>query len=201
MKHGLSLRGIDLAKNVFQLHAEDASGMELWRNRRQGAGRVSAPAACRTDRHGGERLDLRCGPTADDAVRADQERRTKVARSLERERDLLVKQRTQLANAVRGLLAEQGIIARIGQAGFEARAAEIDAADSAIPRLLLTALKPLVEQWRALRANIDALEADIVIRGKSDERMCRLLKIPGVGPITAHGLVTAIGDPRRFSGR
>jgi|SRR5271166_3564 transposase len=232
--------GIDLAKNVFQLHAEDASGKVLWRKRLRrealGAFLRKQPAAligmeaCGSAHYWGRELgalghevrlmhakyvkayvkrgksDLRDAEAICEAVQRPSMRfvpiksvEQQVARSLERARDLLVKQRTQLANAVRGLLAEQGIIARVGQAGFETLAAKIDAGDSAIPRLLLTALKPLVEQWRALHANIDALEAGIVTRAKSDERMRRLMKIPGVGPLTAHALVTAIGDPRRFS--
>jgi transposase len=232
--------GIDLAKNVFQLHAEDASGTVLWRKRlrrealgvflRKQPAALIGMEACGSAHYWGRELgalghevrlmhakyvkayvkrgksDLRDAEAVCEAVQRPSMRfvpiksvEQQVARSLERARDLLVKQRTQLANAVRGLLAEQGIIARVGQAGFETLAAKIDAGDSAIPRLLLTALKPLVEQWRALHANIDALEAGIVTRANSDERMRRLMKIPGVGPLTAHALVTAIGDPRRFS--
>ena len=122
-----------------------------------------------------------------------------IDRSLERARDLLVKQRTQLMNATRALLAELGIVARAGLRGFTTLADKITAGDAVIPRPSLTALKPLVEQWRALHASIDELEARLVARAGSDERMRRLMQIPGVGPLTAHAVVTAIGDPTRFS--
>ena len=59
---------------------------------------------------------------------------------------------------------------------------KITAGDAVIPRPSLTALKPLVEQWRALHASIDELEARLVARAGSDERMRRLMQIPGVGP-------------------
>jgi transposase len=121
------------------------------------------------------------------------------ARALERARDLLMKQRTQLTNATRGLLAELGIVASVGLRGFKTLVAKIDAGDSAIPDALLSALKPLVERWRALHTSIDALEGRIVAQAKSDERMRRLQTIPSVGPIIAHALVSAIGDPRRFA--
>ena len=120
------------------------------------------------------------------------------ARALERSRELLVKQRTQVMNAIRGQLAEMGIVASAGLRGFKSLAARIDAADPAIPALLLCALRPLAEHCRALHASIDELEARIVACAKSDERMRRLQQIPGVGPLIAHALVTAIGDARRF---
>jgi transposase len=122
-----------------------------------------------------------------------------IARALERARELLVKQRTQLMNATRALLAELGIVAAAGLRGFKTLAEKIDAGDAAVAKSLLTAVKPLLEQWRALQVSIDELEGRLVQRAKSDERMRRLMKIPGVGPLTAHALVTAIGDPRRFS--
>jgi transposase len=121
-----------------------------------------------------------------------------IDRSLERARELLVKQRTQLMNAARSLLAELGVVARAGLGGFKTLADKIDAGDAAIPERLLTAVKPLLEQWRGLQTSIDELEARLVKRARSDERMCRLMQIPGVGPLIAHALVTAIGDPRRF---
>ena len=121
-----------------------------------------------------------------------------VGRALERSRDLLVKQRTQIINATRGMLTEMGIVAGTGLRGFKALVARIDAGDPAIPALLLSALRPLVEQWRALDASIEELEARIVACARSDERMRRLQQIPGVGPLIAHALVMAVGDARRF---
>lgn len=232
--------GIDLAKSVFQLHAEDRSGEVLWRKRLRREElepflAKQAPAligmeACGSAHHWGRVLralghevrlmhakyvkayvkrgksDLRDAEAICEAVQRANMRfvpiksvEQQIARGLERARDLLMKQRTQLTNATRGLLAELGIVASVGLRGFKTLAAKIDAGDSAIPDALLSALKPLVEQWRALHTSIEALEVRIVAQAKSDERMRRLQTIPSVGPIIAHALVSAIGDPRRFA--
>ncbi len=234
-----SIIGIDLAKSVFQLHAEDAAGRVLWRKRlhREAAAAFLAQQppsligmeACgsahywaRVFRAQGHEVrlmhakyvkayvkrgksDLRDAEACCEAVQRPNMRfvpiksiEQQTGRALERSRELLVKQRTQLMNATRGLLAEIGIVASAGLRGFKTLAARIDAGDPAIPPLLLSALRPLVEQWRALHASIDALEARIVACAKSDERMRRLQQIPGVGPLIAHALVMAIGDARRF---
>jgi transposase len=232
--------GIDLAKSVFQLHAEDASGKLLWKKRlrreelepflRKQPAALIGMEACGSAHHWGRvagalghevrlmhakyvkayvkrgKSDLRDAEAICEAMQRSNMRfvpvktvEQQIARSLESARDLLVKQRTQLVNATRGLLAEQGIVAGVGLRGFHILVAKIDAGDAAIPQSLLMALRPLVEQWRGLQASVDELETQIVQRAKSDERMRRLMKLPGVGPLTAHALVTAMGDPRRFS--
>jgi transposase len=231
--------GLDLAKNVFQLHAEDASGKVLWKKRLRREAfeaflKTLPPAligmeACGSAHHWARVLralghevrlmhakyvkayvkrgksDTRDAEACCEAVRRPNMRFVPVKsveqqtdRALERARELLVKQRTQLMNATRGLLAELGIVAGAGLRGFKTLAARIEAGDDAIPRALLIALKPLLDQWRALQVSIDEFQARIVARAKKDERMRRLQQIPGVGPIIAHALVSAIGDPRRF---
>jgi transposase len=231
--------GLDLAKNVFQLHAEDAFGEVLWKKRLRREElepylRKQPPAligmeACGSAHHwarvisalGHEvrlmhakyvkayvkrgKSDVRDAEAICEAVQRTNMRfvpiksvEQQIDRSLERARELLVKQRTQLMNAARSLLAELGVVARAGLGGFKTLADKIDAGDAAIPERLLTAVKPLLEQWRGLQTSIDELEARLVKRARSDERMCRLMQIPGVGPLIAHALVTAIGDPRRF---
>jgi Transposase and inactivated derivatives len=72
------------------------------------------------------------------------------SRGLERSRDLLVKQRTQLMNCTRSLLAELGIIAAQGRRGFAELVARVSASDAAIPPVLLTALLPLIRQIEGL---------------------------------------------------
>ena len=71
------------------------------------------------------------------------------ARGLERARDLLVRQRTQLMNATRGLLAEFGIVAAQGCRGFARLCEKIEAGDPAIQPVLRPALCSLLAQWRA----------------------------------------------------
>jgi transposase len=120
-------------------------------------------------------------------------------RALHRARDLLVRQRTQLMNAVRAMLAEMGIVAAQGLKGFASLRAMVEGVDPAIPALLLPSLSALVRQWHALDAEAAELEREIVARARADARARRLMSIPGVGPITAHAVVAAIGDGRQFA--
>lgn len=118
------------------------------------------------------------------------------SRGLERSRELLVKQHTQLMNGVRGQLAEFGIVAAQGRRGFAELAARLD--DAALPPVLSLALRTLVRQVDALRIAIAALEAEIMAQAREHPVMRRLAGIPGIGGLTAHAIVTAIGDGRQF---
>jgi transposase len=125
-------------------------------------------------------------------------------RGLERARELLVKQRTQLMNCLRGLFAELGIVAAQGLRGYRHLLEHLggpanDLPKSDLPESLAVALRAMADQVERLEAEIAALETHIVARAKSDPLMRRLASIPGVGPITAHAVVAAIGDGARFS--
>ena len=121
------------------------------------------------------------------------------ARGIETARDMLVRQRTQLMNHLRGSLAELGIVASQGMQGFTALCARIDAGDPAIPQLLRPALGGLLEQWRAAGEAAATLEAQLVARARADASMRRLMRVPGIGPLSAHAIVAAIGDGSQFS--
>ena len=113
------------------------------------------------------------------------------ARSLERSRELLVKQHTQLLNSVRGQLAEFGIAAAQGRNGFAELKAQVLGEGSGLPDVLLGALRTLLDQIEPLKAAIDALEGQIVAAAKADPAMRRLCAIPGVGSLTAHAILAA----------
>jgi len=120
------------------------------------------------------------------------------ARGIETARDLLVRQRTQLMNAVRGLLAEFGLCAAKGNEGFAALCLRIDNADPAIPEALLPSLKAMLHRWQAAGEAAKALEAQLVARVKANPVMRRLMQVPGIGPLSAHAIVAAIGDGAQF---
>jgi transposase len=123
-------------------------------------------------------------------------------RAIHRARDLLVRQRTQLANAIRGLLYEMGLIASKGREGIRAlieRIEAADAADEALDPALLVSLRPLAAQWRALDAEVARLDQAIADEVRQDPLAHRLMTIPGVGPVTAHAVICAVGDGRQFS--
>ena len=120
-----------------------------------------------------------------------------------RARQLLVEQRTRLANAIRGQMAELGIIAQKGQAGFAALLAMIEhPEDPHLPAEIRAILAVLAEQWRSLGPQIAALERQIVARHKQNADSLRLATIPQFGPIVSSALLATAGDATRFkSGR
>jgi transposase len=120
------------------------------------------------------------------------------SRGLERSLDLLTRQRSQLMNSLRSLLAEIGIIARSGERGFaELRQALNDAA-AEIPAVLRESLQLMARHIDALSTSITVLQARIEAVVRNNAVMRRLMTIPGIGPLTAHAVVTAIGDGRQF---
>jgi transposase len=120
-------------------------------------------------------------------------------RALHRGRELLVRQRSQLGNCIRGMLSEMGIIAPQGVAGSARLYALIEAGDEAIPAAQLPILRELLDRWRSLHTAVTALGERIEAAAKADPRARRLMQIPGVGPITAHAVLAAIGDGKSFA--
>ena len=121
------------------------------------------------------------------------------ARGLERSRDLLVRQHTQLMNSVRGQLAEFGVIAAQGRRGFAELAAATAAGTAMVPASVIEMLRLLVQQIDRLGLAIGVLEQRIVKAARADPAMRRLATIPGVGPLSAHAIVTAIGKGNQFA--
>lgn len=120
------------------------------------------------------------------------------ARALERSRDLLVRQSTQLSNSLRSQMAEFGLISAQGREGFAKLRAAIAAADPRLPPVLVVALEALLTQLDGLAGTIAALTKQIETAAKADPVMRRLCTVPGVGPLTAHAVVAAVGDGSQF---
>lgn len=122
---------------------------------------------------------------------------------LHRARELLVRQRTMLINAIRGHCAEFGIIAPQGAR----RATELvdqirQTAAIELPDLARSALLRLADQLDALAVEIHALERRLLAWHRQDQASQRLATIPGVGIITATALSATVVDPSAFrSGR
>jgi len=121
------------------------------------------------------------------------------SRALERSRDLLVRQHTQLMNSVRSQLAEFGLVAAQGRRGFAELATVVTDGSAAVPTLLREVLRLLVQQIDRLGLAIALLERQIVAAAQVHPAMRRLTTIPGVGPLTAHAVVTAIGEGQQFA--
>lgn len=113
-----------------------------------------------------------------------------------RTRDLAVKQRTQLGNALRGHLAEYGWVAPKGAAHLAMLADLLD--DGEIGETLPKAARPMfammVDMLAELDKRIAVLDKEIARRAREDEVARRLMTIPGNGPITATA-IAAIAPP------
>ena len=108
-------------------------------------------------------------------------------------RSLLVKQQTMLANAMRGLATEFGLIVPKGIGKLDELVALVDA-DVAFPEIARQVFTGMLGHCRATSARIEAFEARIVAHARTDETARRLATIPGVGPITASLIAATVGD-------
>lgn len=98
---------------------------------------------------------------------------------LHKVRDLLIRQRTMLINALRGHLAEFGIIAARGPGGVTAAIAALHQVQGGLPMLARVALHGLVDQLRIVRAEITKIEKRIVAWHRGNDVSRRLATIPG----------------------
>lgn len=119
---------------------------------------------------------------------------------LHRSRQLLVRQRTMLSNAIRGHMAELGIVSAKGRNGTaELLKIIANAGDDRIPPTARFCLDALARQYVTLAAEIGAINKQIYASHHSCEDSRRLEGIPGVGPIVATALVAEVGDWKAFS--
>jgi transposase len=125
------------------------------------------------------------------------------ALSMHRTRDLLVKQRTQIVNMIRGLLAEFGIdIAKgLGRALLLARRiVDGEAPDVPIEAARMVGL--LSQQVLDIDARLGQIDRDLLVWQRGNDVARRLMTIPGIGPVGATALAASVTDPHQFrSGR
>jgi transposase len=116
-------------------------------------------------------------------------------------RDLLLKQRTMLSNAIRGHAAEFGVIGAKGPQKIKTLLERIGE-DANVPALAREMLGSLAGQLAALDVRLQGLEAKLMAWHKADPRSQLLATIPGVGPINAVSFSLKVPDATVFrSGR
>jgi transposase len=120
-----------------------------------------------------------------------------------RARDLLMRQRTQLINALRAHLAELGIAAAQGREGLKALLAIIAAeSDPRLPADAHASLIVLAAQLGALQTMIGSIEKRIMAQHRASKESQRVETIPGIGVIGATAITATVTDPKVFrSGR
>lgn len=233
--------GLDIAKQVFQVHAADIEGRPVAKLRLRRAQvleyfRSLPPClvgieACATAHHWARELmalghDVRLMPPGyvkpyvkrnkTDAADAEaiaeavmrptmrfvpvKSAENQAMLMLHRTRELLVRQRTMLATALRAHLAEFGIIAAQGIHRVEKLAAHVH--EPSVPPLAREALMQIVDELASIWRRIDAVEERLVALHRTNPVSRRLVSIPGVGPITAMAIANTVTDPSAFrSGR
>ncbi len=236
--------GLDLAKNVFQVHGVDGSGDTVMRRQLRRSQllpffKKQRPClvgmeACATSHHWARQLielghgvklmparyvkpyvkrnknDAADAEAICEAVTRPTMRFVAVKSAqqqsvlmLHRTRELLVRQRTMLVNAIRSHMAEFGIVAPVGVPRVKELFAVIaDADDDRLPAIARACLEGLANQFLSLHEEIATAERRIHAWHRSNEASRRLETIPGIGPITATALAATITDPSVFtSGR
>jgi transposase len=125
------------------------------------------------------------------------------ALSLHRTRDLLVRQRTQLVNVIRGLLAEFGVDIPKGITHALAFVRRVVAGEAhEVPELAAKVIGALAEQALEGQHRIRQLERDLLVWYRSNDLARRIATVPGVGLLGATALAATVTDPTQFrSGR
>jgi transposase len=112
-------------------------------------------------------------------------------------RDRLIRNRTQLANAIRGYAAEFGMTAAKGMCQIGSLLERI-AADETLPDLARELFAFHAEEYAQLQAQLKDVDIKLMAWHRADECSRRLAQIPGVGPIGASLLVMKTPAPETF---
>jgi len=233
--------GIDLAKNVFQVHGvnehgkvavkkqlkreqmaaffanlppcligmEACGGAHHWARQLQRFGHTTKLMApqfvkpyVKTNKNDAADAEAICEAVARPNMRFVPVKTTEqqAILSVHRARQNFVKARTALANEIRGLLSEFGLVMPQKIQTIGLRLPEIlEDGDNGLPGTFKQLLQRLGEHLKELDRQVAELERDIQIWHRGNEASRRLEKIPGIGPITASALVATVGDAKNFS--
>ena len=225
----VSIIGIDLAKNSFQVHGAQSDGSVAFRSKltrtkvlpflTSQPGCLVAMEACAGAHHWGREIaelghEVKLIPPIyvkpfvkrhkNDAADAEaiceaasrptmrfvavKTEEQQAQGMVFRTRDLLVRQRTQTINALRGHLAEFGVIAPQGPVHVRRLALAIEIPGHGLPEKVREMGRLLLERIADLDEQIKELQKDIRANARQDEEARRLMTIPGIGPICASAI-------------
>lgn len=235
----ISVVGIDLAKNVFQLHGTDKQGKCVLRKRLSREKLIEFVAqlkpcligleACLGAHHWarvfqsqGHEVKLMAPQFVKPYVlsnKNDQNDAKGIAEAvtrpcmkfvpikrieqqdvllLHRARELALKQRIAQANQIRGLLLDYGIVIPQGVYHFKMLLAILEENQAKLTERSMAIFKQLYEQFKVYEEQVEQYEKQIKALVDQDEACQRLLKVEGVGPITASAVVASVGDAKVF---
>lgn len=119
--------------------------------------------------------------------------------AVHRVRQGLVEERTALVNRLRGLLSEYGIVIAAGIDRLRRTLPTVlEDGENGVPGLARAVFADLAEHWRELDARIAAYDRRIAALARDSEPARRLMRIEGVGPVTATAVVASVGDAKVF---
>ena len=117
-----------------------------------------------------------------------------------RTRELLVRQRTQAINALRGHATEFGLVAPLGVSRVQELLAKL-AADPGVPKVAHEMLALLGQQIEQIDKQVSAIDVRLLAMHKANDVSRRLAQVPGIGPITAVSLALTVEAAQFESGR
>lgn len=237
--NNIKVLGIDLAKNVFQLHGTDAKGKCVLKKRlnrekliefmAQLASCLIGIEACggahywaRTFIKMGHTVKIMSPQFVKPYIKSNKNDQNDAAgineavtrpsmkfvpiKQIEQQdvllthrcRELAVKQRTALANQIRGLLLEYGVVIARGISQIMLLPTILDLNKNKLTDKSMTAFTALYEQFKNYDKQVDAYDKEITKQANQDVRCKEIQKIKGIGPITASAVVATIGDASVF---
>jgi transposase len=116
--------------------------------------------------------------------------------ALHRVRQGYIEERTATINRMRAVLAEFGVVLPNRAAHVERHAMS---AAELLPHFARQAVADLREHLRVLDGRIGAYDQELKSQARASEPAQRLMKIRGVGPLTAIAVVSTVGPARDFS--
>jgi transposase len=120
---------------------------------------------------------------------------------LQRLEELHARQRTQLGNALRGLLGEYGIVLPKGPHQLKARVPALMASPAwaQLPHELQAALGELYTEFCRSEERLKGAKTALLAAAARHPLSAVLDSVPGLGPLTAAGFVAAVEDAARFA--
>ncbi len=113
--------------------------------------------------------------------------------------DLIIRQRTQLSNMLRGLLAEFGItLARGGGHAIKFAKSVADGTQPDLHEAAQDVVVNLSHQLVALHLGVGWYDRRIALETRNDPRVYLLRTSPGIGPVTASAIVATAGSAKQF---
>lgn len=119
--------------------------------------------------------------------------------AVHRIRERMVRERTSTINQIRAFLIEYGIPVRKGRPALRKELPSIlGSIDSGLSDKMIQLIGQLQQHWRYLDDSIERHTSEIEQIAKQDEACKRLVRIPGVGPLGATAMISAIGNGAAF---